>query len=92
MPAIYTFSLDFVRDRDIIELLESKKNRSDFLRTILRKEELAQFYIDLFHDVHDHYRTQFFMNRGRTGLTKEDFMVRRRKINNKKPQTDTSEE
>ena len=46
MPAIYTFSLDYSRDRDIIDLLESKKNRSDYIRTILRKQMLEQLYID----------------------------------------------
>lgn len=40
MPSIYTFSLDNVRDSELIALLESKKNRSDYIRTILRQDML----------------------------------------------------
>ena len=81
MPAIYTFSLDLVRDRDIIELLESRKNRSDYIRTLLRKEQLTEFYMDLFDDVHARYNTATFMHRGTPGDSKADFIARRKRIN-----------
>ena len=82
MPAIYTFSLDFTRDREIIDLLESKKNRSDFIRTLLRQESLLRFYMDLFDDVYGRYSTAMFMQTGTASrtMTKEDFMKRRRKL------------
>ena len=38
MPAIFSFSLDYRRDRDIIERLERHKNRSSFIRHMLREE------------------------------------------------------
>ena len=38
MPAIFSFSLDYRRDRDIIERLEKHKNRSSFIRMMLREE------------------------------------------------------
>lgn len=38
MPAIFSFSLDYRRDRDIIERLERHKNRSSFIRRMLREE------------------------------------------------------
>lgn len=38
MPAIFSFSLDYRRDRDIIERLERHKNRSSFIRRMLRTE------------------------------------------------------
>lgn len=38
MPAIFSFSLDYRRDRDIIERLEKHKNRSSFIRRMLREE------------------------------------------------------
>lgn len=38
MPAIFSFSLDYRRDRDIIERLERHKNRSSFIRSMLREE------------------------------------------------------
>lgn len=57
MPAIYTFSLDYVRDRDLIELLESKKNRSDYIRTILRQDMLLNLYMEAFDLLHYRYRS-----------------------------------
>ena len=76
MPAIYTFSLDFSRDRDIIDLLESKKNRSDYLRTILRKQMLEQLFIDAFHDVYDSYHSAIKIHAGREPIPKSDFIER----------------
>ena len=76
MPAIYTFSLDYGRDRDIIDLLESKKNRSDYLRTILRKQMLEQLYIDAFHDVYSAYSSSIKVHAGREPISKEEFIAR----------------
>jgi hypothetical protein len=76
MPAIYTFSLDYSRDRDIIALLESKKNRSDYLRTILRKQMLEQLYIDAFHDVYSTYSSTIRVHAGRDPLPKSEFIAR----------------
>ena len=38
MPAIYSFSLDHKYDRDIINRLEGMKNRSGWIRQMLRQE------------------------------------------------------
>ena len=76
MPAIYTFSLDYVRDRDIIDLLESKNNRSDYIRTILRKQMLEQLYIDAFHDLYSTYASIIRVHAGREPITKEEFIAR----------------
>lgn len=74
MPAIYTFSLDFGRDRDLIDLLESKKNRSDYIRTVLRKDDLSQMHIDLFHHVYSLYSTAMEVHAGREPQSKESLM------------------
>ena len=58
MPSIYTFSLDNVKDADLIALLESKKNRSDYIRTILRKDDLSKLYMNLFDEVYRMYNMQ----------------------------------
>ena len=57
MPAIYTFSLDYVRDRDLIQLLESRKNRSDYIRTILRQDMMLNLYMEAFDLLHTRYRS-----------------------------------
>ena len=57
MPAIYTFSLDYGRDRDIIDLLESKKNRSDYIRTILRQDNMLNLYMEAFDLLYNRYRS-----------------------------------
>ena len=76
MPAIYTFSLDFSRDRDIIDLLESKKNRSDYLRTTMRKQMLEQLYIDAFHDVYAAYEAAMRVHAGRDPISDREFIAR----------------
>ena len=57
MPAIFTFSLDFVRDRDLIELLESKKNRSDWIRVKLRQDMMLNLYMEAFDLLYNRYRS-----------------------------------
>ena len=76
MPAIYTFSLDFRRDRDLIDLLESKKNRSDYIRTVLRKDDLSQMHIDLFHEVYSLYANAMRVHAGREPQSKESLMAK----------------
>ena len=76
MPAIYTFSLDFSRDRDIIDLFESKKNRSDYIRCNLRKELLEQLYIDAFHAMYQAYATTMRVHAGRDPMPKDSFLAR----------------
>ena len=76
MPAIYTFSLDLVRDRDIIELLESKKNRSDYIRTLLRKDDLSQLHIDAFHEVYSLYSNAMRVHAGREPQSKDHLLAR----------------
>ena len=75
MPAIYTFSLDYVRDRDLIDLLESKKNRSDFIRTILRQDSLCKLYMEAFDSVYSRYRTAMMVHAGRNPLPKPHFLL-----------------
>ena len=48
MPSIYTFSLDNVRDAELIALLESKKNRSDYIRTTLSQDMMLNVYMEAF--------------------------------------------
>ena len=74
MPAIYTFSLDYVRDRDLIDLLESKKNRSDYIRTILRQDSLCKLYMEAFDSVYSRYRTAMMVHAGRDPLPKSDII------------------
>lgn len=76
MPAIYTFSLDFVRDRDLIELLESKKNRSDYIRTILRQDMMLQLYMEAFDLVYNRYRSAMTVHAHRDPLPKSHFLLK----------------
>lgn len=57
MPSIYTFSLDNVRDAELIALLESKKNRSDYIRTVLRQDMMLNVYITAFDLLYNRYRS-----------------------------------
>ena len=75
MPAIYTFSLDFGRDRDIIDLLESKKNRSDYIRTILRQDMMLQLYMEAFDLVYNRYRSAMTVHAHRDPLPKSHFLI-----------------
>ena len=77
MPAIYTFSLDYVRDQDLIELLESKKNRSDYIRTILRKDDLSKLYMNLFDDVYSMYQSAMIVHAGRKPASKESITAKK---------------
>lgn len=77
MPAIYTFSLDYVRDQDLIELLESKKNRSDYIRTILRKDDLSKLYMNLFDDVYSMYRAAMVVHAKREPVSKESIIAKK---------------
>ena len=77
MPAIYTFSLDYVRDQDLIELLESKKNRSDYIRTILRKDDLSKLYMNLFDDVYIMYRAAMVAHAKREPVSKESIIAKK---------------
>lgn len=52
MPAIYSFSLDHKYDRDIINRLEGMKNRSSWIRQMLRREldyERLQVLVEILH-------------------------------------------
>jgi hypothetical protein len=58
MPAIYSFSLDHKFDHDIIVRLEGMKNRSSWIRTMLRREldyEVLEIMVELLYDA---YSTQ----------------------------------
>ena len=87
MPAIYTFSLDYVRDRDLIQLLEARKNRSDYIRTILRQDMMLNLYMEAFDLVHSRYRTAMEVHAGREALPKSHFLIK-----NKYASIDDSEE
>ncbi len=53
MPAIYSFSLDHKYDRDIINRLEGMKNRSGWIRQMLRQEfdhERLKILVELLYD------------------------------------------
>ena len=56
MPSIYTFSLDNVKDAELIALLESKKNRSDYIRTILRQDMMLNVYMEAFDSLYHRYK------------------------------------
>ena len=71
MPSIYTFSLDNVKDADLIALLESKKNRSDYIRTILRKDDLSKLYMNLFDEVYRMYNSAITVHAGREPRSKD---------------------
>lgn len=75
MPAIYTFSLDYGRDRDIIDLLESKKNRSDYIRTILRQDNMLDLYMEAFDLLYNHYRSAITVHAHRDPLPKAHFLM-----------------
>ena len=75
MPAIYTFSLDFRRDRDIIDLLESKKNRSNYIRQNLREEILLNLYMEAFDLLYSRYRTAMEVHAGRDPIPKSHFLT-----------------
>ena len=52
MPAIYSFSLDHKYDKDIINRLEGMKNRSSWIRQMLRREldyERLQGLVEILH-------------------------------------------
>lgn len=58
MPAIYSFSLDHKYDRDIINRLEGMKNRSGWIRQMLRQEfdhERLKILVEL---IYDDYKNQ----------------------------------
>tara|TARA_Y100001973_G_C5178598_1_gene323520 strand:- start:1542 stop:1820 length:279 start_codon:yes stop_codon:yes gene_type:complete len=58
MPAIYSFSLDYKYDNDIIVRLESMKNRSSWIRNLLRQEldhERLQILVEVLYSA---YKTQ----------------------------------
>ena len=76
MPAIYTFSLDFVRDLDLINLLESKKNRSDYIRTILRQDMMLNLYMEAFDLVYNQYRSAMIVHAQREPKPKSVFLVK----------------
>ena len=55
MPAIYSFSLDHKYDRDIINRLEGMKNRSSWIRQMLRREldyERLQILVGILHEAY----------------------------------------
>ena len=76
MPAIYTFSLDYVRDRDLIDLLESKKNRSDYIRTILRQDMMLNLYMEAFDLVYSNYRSISILHAQRDPKPKSHFLIK----------------
>lgn len=58
MPAIYSFSLDHKYDNDIIVRLEGMKNRSSWIRQMLRREldyERLQILVEILYSA---YKTQ----------------------------------
>lgn len=76
MPAIYTFSLDYVRDKDLIHLLESTKNRSDYIRTILRQDMLLNLYMEAFDLVYNRYRSAMTVHAHRDPMPKSHFLIK----------------
>lgn len=44
MPATYSFSLNFRKDRDIIDLMENAKNKSQLIRTSLHANHRLEVY------------------------------------------------
>ena len=61
MPSIFTFSLDELVDKDIINRLASMKNRSRWIRKMLRREldyEVMKIQCELLYDA---YRNQMRM-------------------------------
>ena len=75
MTAIFTFSLDYGRDREIIDVLYSKKNRSDYIRTILRQDNMLNLYMEAFDSLYDVYRSAITVHAGREPLPKAHFLM-----------------
>ncbi len=77
MPAIYSFSLDHKYDKDIIHRLEGMKNRSSWIRQMLRQEldhERLKILVEI---LYESYKTQMFM-RGLDSNTKSLYSFRER--------------
>ena len=71
MPAIYSFSLDHKFDNDIIIRLESMKNRSSWIRMMLRREldyERLQLLVGVLYEA---YKTQVEMVGMHTGYPRD---------------------
>ena len=75
MTAIFTFSLDYGRDREIIDILYSKKNRSDYIRTILRQDNMLDLYMEAFDLLYNQYRSAMTVHAGRDPLQKAHFLM-----------------
>ena len=55
MPEVYSFSLDVKYDKDIINRLEGMKNRSSWIREMLRREldyERLQILVGIIHEAY----------------------------------------
>ena len=81
MPSIYTFSLDNVRDSELIALLETKKNRSDYIRTILRQDMMLNQYMEAFDLLYHRYKVAMavMLPEGIDPLPKSHFLITRKK-------------
>ena len=56
MPVVYSFSLDVKYDKDIINRLEGMKNRSSWIRQMLRREldyETLQVLVEILHKAYE---------------------------------------
>ena len=76
MTAIFTFSLDYGRDREIINLLYSKKNRSDYIRTVLRQDNMLDLYMEAFDLVYNRYRSAMTVHAHRDPMPKSHFLIK----------------
>jgi len=74
MPAIFSFSLDYRRDRDIIERLERHKNRSSFIRRMLREELRSERNEKLIQILYEAYCLQMKM---RHSMPLDDYAIPR---------------
>lgn len=81
MTAIFTFSLDYGRDREIIDLLYSKKNRSDYIRTVLRQDNMLDLYMEAFDLLYNQYRSAMTVHAHRDPLPKAHFLMQNKYAN-----------